>query len=105
MSATGRGIKRHPDDFYATPAWCTRAILRRLKLPATCSVLDSSCGTGAILDVLENELLLAKGIEIDETRASACPKCGEKIRKSSSDATEYAWFVWGEDHANKWEIL
>lgn len=50
MSATGRnlaGSERHPDDFYETPAWCTRAILPHLAAPMT--VLDAGSGTGAIL--------------------------------------------------------
>ena len=65
MSATGRnleGNERHADDFYETPAWCTRAILPHLGTPIGFdpetgrtkrqppkTVLDAGCGTGAIL--------------------------------------------------------
>lgn len=65
MSATGRnleGRERREDDFYETPAWCTRAILPHLGTPIGFdphtgktirthpkTVLDAGCGTGAIL--------------------------------------------------------
>ena len=45
MSATNRSNVRVASDFYATPAWCTRAILPHL--PVT-SVLDPCAGDGAI---------------------------------------------------------
>lgn len=50
MSATGRnleGNERHENDFYETPAWCTRAILPHLGQPKR--VIDAGAGTGAIL--------------------------------------------------------
>lgn len=28
-----------------------------------------------------------------------------EFRKSTSDATEYAWFVWGPGRGNRWWIL
>lgn len=53
MSATGRNLKgreRHEDDFYETPAWCTRAILPHLRFASKPrAILDAGCGTGAIL--------------------------------------------------------
>lgn len=33
MSATNRGAVRNKDDFYATPAWCVRALLATVQLP------------------------------------------------------------------------
>lgn len=52
MSSTNRGSARNTDDFYATPSWCTAAILPHLDpgvpLPV---VLDPGCGDGAILRV------------------------------------------------------
>lgn len=53
MSATGRGSKRHAGDFYATPEWCTEAIMRQLVVPEGSSVLEPCAGDGAIWDVLE----------------------------------------------------
>lgn len=50
MSATNRGSSRPPGDFYRTPVWCTRAILRHL--PKSGGVIDAGCGDGAILSVL-----------------------------------------------------
>jgi hypothetical protein len=70
MSATGRnleGRERRADDFYATPAWCTRMILPHLTRGPT---LDPFCGEGAILDVVSDVWDVGTyGIEIDEQRA------------------------------------
>lgn len=78
MSATGRsasagtGHVRHPDDFYRTPAWCVRAILPHLDMPADADVFDPACGDGAILDAIREALPNAAtyGIEIDWDRAT-----------------------------------
>jgi hypothetical protein len=53
MSATGRGGIRRRDDFYETPEWCTRAILRALK-PQPETILEPSAGHGAIIRVLRD---------------------------------------------------
>lgn len=95
MSVTGHGAKtghvRHPDDFYATPAWCTRAFLREAVLPVTFkdpdAVIDPCCGAGAILDVFAAELPSVRryGIEIDAWRAGqsadrhAKTACGDAL--------------------------
>ncbi len=68
MSATGRNLEGHErlvDDFYATPAWVTRAILPHLRCG---SVLDPCCGDGAILDVIGKEWATF-GLELDAGRA------------------------------------
>lgn len=75
MSVTGHtpGL-RHPDDYYATPAWCTRAILPHLRPRSSfCdndTVIDPCCGDGAILDVLAEAYPHARGlgIELNEGR-------------------------------------
>lgn len=53
MSATGRSDVRKAADFYETPAWVTRSILK--ELPKTGPVLDAGCGKGAILRVLKEK--------------------------------------------------
>lgn len=68
MSATGRSDVRHPDDFYATPAWCTESILDALNLPAGTIVLDPSAGAGAILDVCDGHGFYSWGLELDVGR-------------------------------------
>lgn len=74
MSAAGRnlaGAERHADDFYATPAWVTRAILPHVDLGAT--PLDPCCGDGAILKALRAEHgASGVGIENNVDRANAC---------------------------------
>ncbi len=67
-------MTRHPDDFYATPPWVTRAILPHL--PRVSVVLDPCCGEGAILDVFAERgagggVVDLRGIELDATRALA----------------------------------
>ena len=34
-----------------------------------------------------------------------CEKCGAEIASSSSDASEYAWFVWGPNRGGRWSVL
>jgi hypothetical protein len=77
MSATNRGSQRIDDDWYETPAWCTRAILRELRdYPQLRKdrprVLDPAAGRGAILDVVRQEIPEAdcRGFEIDPARAA-----------------------------------
>lgn len=108
MSSTGRspGV-REKDDFYATPGWCTRAILpfvgqelARTKREATSPihVLDPCCGEGAILDnvassttalSVRRQSAIAHGIELDPGRAK---KAQEKHRLiKDGDAHTTSW--------------
>lgn len=179
MTATGRSDVRHPDDFYRTPAWLTRAVLPHLDLPARSHVLDPACGDGAILDVVREAGHLTTGYEIDDGRAAiarerhvvfaydsltiasaawradvivmnppfrdamafveraiACAPvvacllrlnwlAGQKrasfwrehpadvyvsprrpsFTGKGTDATEYAWFVWGPNRGGRWAVL
>lgn len=65
MSSTSRGKNVENDDFYATPAWVTKAILPYV--PSTGAVLDPCCGEGSILDAVQHGRATF-GIELDETR-------------------------------------
>lgn len=71
MSATGRGAERQADDFYSTPEWATRAIVRALPEAFTRLALDPCAGDGAILRVLSPAVVQAWGVELDSTRAAA----------------------------------
>ncbi len=184
MSATGRnlvGHERRSDDFYATPAWATRAILPHLHKG---NALDPCCGEGAILDVIRDKWNVDTfGIEIDTQRAlvsrgigghgvsaaadalgsdcwpmaetlvtnppyslamrfierwqieETCPEAAFLLRlnflgslkraefhrkypcdvyvlprrpsftNGGTDATEYAWMVWGSGRGNRWYML
>ena len=68
MSATNRGGKRDPKDFYPTPPWCTRALLDRWDLGGGV-LLDPACGEGDIIAVASSYGISCRGIEIDEERA------------------------------------
>lgn len=96
MSAAGRnlaGNERRPDDFYATPAWCTRLILPELRLVSCPIVLDPCAGEGAILNIVEKDLFdldYTAGIEIDPARAAiSCAQCADALtvewRDSNAD--------------------
>jgi hypothetical protein len=80
MSATARTkVERSSAlDFYATPAWCVRAILAMSKFPDG-SVLDPCAGDGAILKEVRTaspEGRTTRGFELDSTRAQACRDAG-----------------------------
>lgn len=67
MSATNRSAAReaHPNDFFETPAWCTKAILPLLP---SANVLDPCAGSGAILRAVRDEYpdALVSGYEIND---------------------------------------
>jgi hypothetical protein len=75
MSATGRsvaagtGYVRHPDDFFSTPYWCTRALMPHLRISSGGLVLDPYAGSGAIMDVALDRGFRPIGIERDADRA------------------------------------
>lgn len=110
MSATGRsqaagtGVVRHPDDFYSTPAWATRSLLRAFGAIGLTreTVLDPCCGDGAILDVVKAEWPWMKlaGYELNEQRADAArSKHSVKQRDALSaepwttTATDPRWII------------
>jgi hypothetical protein len=45
------GHKRQPQNFYATPAWVTEALLRSVSLPK--GIWEPCCGDGAMAEVLK----------------------------------------------------
>ncbi len=42
---------------------------------------------------------------VDDPRVKACPMCSSAISITTSDSTEYAWFVWGPGRGNRWYLL
>lgn len=97
MSATGRSGVRHPDDFYRTPAWVTRAILPHLAIPEGGIVLDPACGDGAILDVVKDARpdVRTTGFEIDRERAAIAARRHGII--GGADALTVPSFQWAPD--------
>lgn len=94
MSVTGHNDVRRADDYYATPAWCVRAILPHLvrvglHIPPSGKgdvILDPCAGDGAILRVVRDvwpEATIA-GIELDQVRA-------ESSGATCADALAVAW--------------
>lgn len=68
MSAAGRGPRGgHGRDFFATPTWCTRAIVRALGNSVDRSKwwLEPACGDGAIDRVLQEEFGISKVVATD----------------------------------------
>ena len=74
MSSTNRGAIRREADYYPTPQWCTRALLRAV--PGVFDrgiVLDPFAGDGAILRVLQEAGAGVRGLELR-------PECREDLR-------------------------
>jgi len=72
VSSTGRGTERQDDDFYETPAWAVRAVLKHLPRLAGRRILEPSAGRGAIVrELIANgaspEMITA--VEPNEERA------------------------------------
>jgi hypothetical protein len=44
-------------------------------------------------------------LPVDSERPKACGGCGGKASVSTTDATAYAWFVWGPARGGRWEVL
>lgn len=42
---------------------------------------------------------------LEDARPKICPTCGDKVKVTTSDSCEYAWFVWGPGRGNRWSIL
>ena len=95
MSSTNRAAERQPDDFYATPAWATRAILPHLR--GGLLVSDPFAGKGAILDVAKasGKWKHTEGIEIDDGRARQAADKGHVIRARDALASGFSWDVRG----------
>lgn len=53
---------RRDEDFYATPGWMTRALLRRIFIPATASIIEPCAGDGAIVRELNDWRVLTNDI-------------------------------------------
>lgn len=44
-------------------------------------------------------------LPIEAARPSACPGCGASVSITTTDATEYAWFIWSPSRGNRWFLL
>lgn len=90
MSSTNRGAARQPDDFYETPAWCTRSIMSHM--PRFSSALDPCAGKGAILSAVDQwgSYLNLHAIEIDSDRSA---KINDSVTSSvvCGDALVIEW--------------
>lgn len=84
--------KRHPSDLYILP--------RRPQYVCSisCENKKQGCRWGMMIPYLPTG-------ELREDKPGKCGACGAGIVASSSDATEYAWFVWGPGRGGRWSIL
>jgi len=75
--------RQHPADIYVLP-----------RRPSFCASIrcKSKCGWF----VLQH---------LDDPRPKTCPRCASNVTVSTSDSTEYAWFVWGPGRGNRWFLL
>lgn len=82
---------RPADDFYRTPAWVTRALLRYLPEPPQrlLRVLDAGAGDGAIGRVVE-EVWPCAGIWAIERNPNRLAQCPEHWNRRQADFLTYA---------------
>lgn len=80
MSATNRGAIRRDADYYPTPAWCVRALLKTVQLPGG-RWLEPAAGDGAIIRVvLEHRRDVSfAACDIDETHRPSLENAGAAL--------------------------
>jgi hypothetical protein len=80
MSSTSRGAQRNADDFYETPAWATRAVLRTIPWEGDCRphILEPMAGRGMIVRELRVRWpdAVITACELDPSRASCLTQAG-----------------------------
>ena len=89
--------KEHPADIFALPKrpGFVMAVSCKKNQPHG---LPPGCGWAEVIPYEPDGTLSRPAPE-------RCPSCNGVLQKSSSDATEYAWFVWGPGRGNRWGIL
>ena len=103
MSATNRGGQRHPDDCYATPAWCVRGLVDCVDL-AHIPIVDPCAGTGAIIRALAECGLDAMGIEASQRRAeSANLMLSEQWEQGPQTVAARSFVIHGDGLALSWQ--
>jgi SAM-dependent methyltransferase len=78
--------REHPSDVYVLPrrpSFC---------LSVSCKNKKAGCSWRVVLPT-------------DAERPRACGACGAGVTVTTSDATEYGWFVFGPGRGNRWQIL
>jgi hypothetical protein len=103
MSSKGRGADSVESDFYATPAWATRAILSKLPLiapewtlrrpvGAQFRILESTAGKGAIVEELRAFYPYAEidAVELDRGRVEQLRERGKCNNVVHGDLADFA---------------
>jgi hypothetical protein len=83
--------RRESYDHYPTPRWCTLALINaRADIVLGDTILDPTCGEGAILDVFrDGRHLDTRGIEIHSDRCDAARSAGHRVE--CADALRVEW--------------
>lgn len=84
-AARGNFHRQHPSDIYVLegrPSFC---------MSVRCKG-DPGCSWGVQLP-------------LDAARPKRCPECDGDVGISTTDASEYAWFVWGPGRGGRWQTL
>ena len=82
--------RENPSDVYVLP--------RRPSFVVSCAC-SKKCGWREVFAVDPKT-----GQPREEVPAK-CPSCGERVSKSTSDASDYGWFVFGPGRGGRWQIL
>jgi hypothetical protein len=89
VSATNRGGRRSPADYYATPQWCVRRLLEVLSLPGG-AWLEPAAGDGAIVRAVDRSDVHWDLWEIRESERSALKNAAPGANIATGDFLEAA---------------
>jgi hypothetical protein len=81
--------RQHPADVHilpVRPSFCISVSCRQRRSPT------KPC---AYTEIFEHGATLPK----------ICPRCGHKLKRTRSDACDYAWLVWGPGRGGRWSVL
>lgn len=74
-------LRQHPPDVFVLP-----------NRPSF--VASVRCVSGEVLPAATEPCAWRTMLPLDRERPGSCPVCGGAVECSTTDATEYAWFVW-----------
>jgi hypothetical protein len=89
VSATNRGGRRSPADFYATPEWCVRRLLETVTLPGG-AWLEPAAGDGAIVRAVQRPNVNWDLWELRPSERAALQKSDPRARINVGDFLEAA---------------
>lgn len=103
LSATNRGAKRRPQDFYSTPIECVTAILNELDVPDGIKILDPCAGSGHVIQAIREGTLIENYDNVHIDAIEIRPE-EENILKPLVDSVKIADFL-DEDIHGEYDLV